>query len=178
MQLNKMRFEIPRVVKNQGRSKFLRHPTLSLRCRPISHAAVRNPCLKKALRGNYRPRFGAAIPNLDVDGVLIPSSAGMQLQARGLAKKKDKGKSAANSDDNGDEGDEEFDLDLVRIEMEDVVERFAGQLARVRSGHNQLDTFNAVREYLPHRRIEISIFVNSVGGVSLCLIGYRSTPTA
>ena len=43
--------------------------------------------------------------------------------------------------------DDEWDPDEVRIEMMEAMERLEMRLAKIRSGHNQVDTFNSVSQY-------------------------------
>lgn len=75
-------------------------------------------------------------------------------QQRHFSKKKHKKKNKKHAtdvehDDDSDAADDdveefEWDEDEIRLEMEEALERLDRQLARIRSGHNPVDSFNTV----------------------------------
>lgn len=74
----------------------------------------------------------------------------LQQQSRCFSKKSKKGKGKESEGGGGgggeDEGDDVFDWDPdeVSLEMEEAIERLQRRLGRIRSGHNPVDSFNAV----------------------------------
>ena len=107
---------------------------VAIRARSVSWAA---PCVvNRVARPLALTQSGVMRPATGCETWAVATG----VHTRGFAKNKDN-TTTADADDNDDD---EFDLDIVRLEMEDVVDRFTSQLARIRSGTNHVDTFNAV----------------------------------
>ena len=83
---------------------------------------------------------------------LSPQHVGIQSRAFSKKRKNKNKNKKSGGDDHGDGDDDDdaedaafdWDPDIVRMEMEDAMERLEAQLARIRSGRNHVESFNAV----------------------------------